>query len=161
MTKFFCNMLWRQQKLIITNSCIIFSPVPQGPINFLASCSFYCISPFCCHCYFERCLSLLKWCSWPLPWSMIKLAKNPLTILECSWCNWGIPRCALLLSMESPWRPVYNSRSDQGLITLTELDFATLEFVTSNLKNFFDKYSLYSKDVTIVALKVEKMHWLS
>ena len=38
----------------------------------------------------------------------------------------------------------------------TGLDFAIFEFVEHDFKHFFDNYSPYSKDGTIVALVVEK-----
>ena len=40
-----------------------------------------------------------------------------------------IPRCALLSPNDSPWRRVYESRSDQALITMTGLDFNKFESV--------------------------------
>lgn len=60
---------------------------------------------------------------------------HQLTTLEHNQCSQHIPRCALLLQKESPQKRVYNSRSDQALIMLTGLDFATLNLLlaTSNI----------------------------
>ncbi len=64
-----------------------------------------------------------------------------------------IPRCALLVPKQSAWRRVYESGSDQALITMTGMDFETFHFLEPDFKYFYDKYSPYSKDGVIVALQ--------
>lgn len=46
-------------------------------------------------------------------------------------------------------------RSSHALITLNGADCATFEFDQHYFKYFFDNYSLYSRDGTIIALKVK------
>lgn len=64
-----------------------------------------------------------------------------------------IPRCALLVPKQSAWRRVYESGSDQALITMTGMDFETFHYLEPDFKYFYDKYSPYSKDGVIVALQ--------
>jgi hypothetical protein len=69
--------------------------------------------------------------------------------------NRRIPRCALLTPKQSAWRRVYESGSDQALITMTGLDFETFHFIEPSFKYFYDRYSPYSKDGLIVALQLD------
>jgi hypothetical protein len=66
-----------------------------------------------------------------------------------------IPRCALLAPKQSAWRRVYESGSDQALITMTGLDFETFHFIEPDFKYFYDRYSPYSKEGAIVALQLD------
>ena len=49
---------------------------------------------------------------------------------------------------------MYESGSDQALITMTGMDFETFHFLESDFKYFYDRYSPYSKDGVIVALQL-------
>ncbi len=73
-------------------------------------------------------------------------------------CHRQIPRCALLSPKESPWRRVYESRSDQALITMTGLDFHTFEAVHQRFRYFYDNFSPHSQDGTIVQLDNTRRH---
>ena len=53
----------------------------------------------------------------------------------------------------SPWRQVLQSQDDQALITLTGLDFVTFDMVVYPFKFFFNNYTPFTKDGTIVALR--------
>jgi len=63
------------------------------------------------------------------------------------------PRCALLSPDGSAWKRVYESRSDQALITMTGLDFHTFHFLLHKFKPLYDNLSPHSKDGLIVALR--------
>ena len=60
---------------------------------------------------------------------------------------------ALLCPPQSPWRQVLQSRDDQALINLTGLDFVTFDMVVYPFKFFFNNYTPFTKDGTIVALR--------
>ena len=64
-----------------------------------------------------------------------------------------IPRSALLPPHESPWKRVLQSQNDQALITLTGLDFATFNVVAQPFQFFFDNYTPFTKEGSIVLLK--------
>ena len=69
-------------------------------------------------------------------------------------CHRRIARCALLAPKQSAWRQVFESGSDQALITMTGMDFETFHFLEPDFKYFYDRYSPYSKDSVIVALQL-------
>ncbi len=68
-----------------------------------------------------------------------------------------IPRSALLSPLKSPWKRVLQSRNDQALITLTKLDFATLDIVVHPFQYFFNNYTPFTNDGTIVPLKMKNV----
>ena len=63
-----------------------------------------------------------------------------------------IPRCALLSPGGSAWKKVYQSHSDQALITMTGLDFRTFHFILNKFKTFYDDLYPNSNDWLIGAL---------
>jgi hypothetical protein len=67
-----------------------------------------------------------------------------------------LPRCALPLPCESSWRRVYVSQSDQALITLTGVDFATFHFIHDRFAMWFNNYTPFTKDGFIRLKKVGK-----
>ena len=52
---------------------------------------------------------------------------------------------------------VLQSRNDQALITLTGLDFATLYIVVHPFQYFFDNYTPFTNNGTIVPLKMKNV----
>ena len=66
-----------------------------------------------------------------------------------------IPRCALRRPEQSAWRQVFESGSDQALITMTGLDFETFRSIEPDFRFFYNRYSPYSKDGVIVALQLD------
>jgi hypothetical protein len=48
---------------------------------------------------------------------------------------------------------MYQSMSDQALITVTGIDFATFLFLKTDFKYLYENFSPYSKDGTIVELQ--------
>lgn len=55
-----------------------------------------------------------------------------------------IPRHALLHPHESAWRKLYNSKSDQALITLTGLDVNAFEVLLARFASVYDSLSPYN-----------------
>ena len=82
-----------------------------------------------------------------------KYFHKQLTQLERMRRQRRIPRSALLSPGDSPWKKVYNSRSDQALITLTGLDFASFEMVECQFSHYFNRYTPFTNDGKI-ALKL-------
>ncbi len=82
-----------------------------------------------------------------------KWFNRQLTEVECRRHQCRIPRSALLCPPQSQWRQVLPSRDDQALITLTRLDFVTFDMVVYPFKFFFNNYTPFTKDGTIVALR--------
>ena len=80
---------------------------------------------------------------------------NQLSEMERRRCQRQIPRSALLLPSESAWRRAYHANNDQAMITLTGLDCVTFAFILQDFEYYFDNYSPYSTDGTIV--RVEKV----
>jgi hypothetical protein len=67
-----------------------------------------------------------------------------------------LPRCMLLLPCKSSWQQVYNSQSDQALITLTGVDFATFHFINDRFAMWLNNYTPFTKDGFIRLKKVGK-----
>ncbi len=57
-----------------------------------------------------------------------------------------IPRCALPLPQESPWRRVFYSNSDQALITLTGVDFNTFNFLHERFETWYKQYTPFTQN---------------
>lgn len=62
------------------------------------------------------------------------------------------PRDSLVHQKRSPWRKLYHSQNNQGMITLTGFDFDAFNIVCSKFAKVFDAYSPFGKDdnVTII-----------
>jgi hypothetical protein len=56
---------------------------------------------------------------------------------------------------------VYESKSDQALITLIDMDFVSFHFIDKEFKYFFNNYMPYSKDRSIVEREVNESVWPS
>ncbi len=52
-----------------------------------------------------------------------------------------IPRCSLLEQSQSAWRCLYESRNDQGMITLTGFDRATFDSICEIFTPVFESYT--------------------
>jgi hypothetical protein len=63
-----------------------------------------------------------------------------------------LPRESLLHQHRSPWRKLYNSMNNQGMITYTGFDFESFNKICSEFAKVFDAYSPFGKDdnVTII-----------
>lgn len=57
-----------------------------------------------------------------------------------------MPRIALLPPSQSAWRKIYESGSDQALITLTGFDYDTFEWLHSKFEPYFNNYSPFIKN---------------
>ena len=66
-----------------------------------------------------------------------------------------IPRCALPLPRDSPWRRVFFSNSDQALITLTGLDFDTFNHLHERFELWFWRYTPFTRDGYIREKKIQ------
>ena len=66
-----------------------------------------------------------------------------------------IPRCALPLPHDSPWRRVFFSNSDQALITLTGLDFDTFNHLHERFELWFWRYTPFTRDGYIREKKIQ------
>ena len=67
-----------------------------------------------------------------------------------------LPRCVLLLQCKSSLRRVYDSQSDQAMIILTGVDFATFHFIHDRFAMWFNTYTPFTKDGFIRLKKVGK-----
>jgi len=56
-----------------------------------------------------------------------------------------MPQIALLPPEKSAWRKIYESRSDQAMITFTGFDFDTFEWLNSKFEPYFKMYSPFIK----------------
>ena len=65
-----------------------------------------------------------------------------------------IPRCALPLPHESPWRQVFHSTSDQALITLTGVDFDTFHFLHERFEMWYKQYTPFMHNGCIWLKKI-------
>ena len=54
-----------------------------------------------------------------------------------------IPRCSLQDQSSSAWRRLYDSRNDQGMITLTGFDHAAFDFLCGIFAPVFDSYTQF------------------
>lgn len=68
-----------------------------------------------------------------------------------------VPRIALQHPSESAWRKIYESRSDQALITLTGFDFDTFEWLHEMFEPIYNQYSPFiDRNGQLVRLKCPK-----
>jgi hypothetical protein len=66
-------------------------------------------------------------------------------------------RDSLLHQNRSPWRKLYYSNDNQGMITLTGFDFNAFNTVCSKFEPVFDAYSPFGKDDNVtITLKISK-----
>ncbi len=56
----------------------------------------------------------------------------------------NIPRCSLLEHSQSAWRRLYESRNDQGMITLTGFDRATFNSLCEIFTPIFELYTPFN-----------------
>jgi hypothetical protein len=64
-----------------------------------------------------------------------------------------LPRMSLLSPHNSPWRKLYNSQSDQGMITLTGFDYVSFNALSKKFACLFNKYTPFKKDDNTIVLK--------
>jgi hypothetical protein len=70
-----------------------------------------------------------------------KVFYNNLSYWDKSRRRNRIPRIALLPPSQSAWRKIFDSRSDQALITMTGFDFETFEWLNEKFRPYFEQYS--------------------
>jgi hypothetical protein len=67
-----------------------------------------------------------------------------------------LPRMSLLSPHNSPWRKLYNSQNDQGMITLTGFDYVSFNVVSEKFARLFDEYTPFKKDDNTIVLKISR-----
>ena len=68
-----------------------------------------------------------------------------------------LPRLSLLSPSKSPWRKLFLSKSDQGMITLTGFDYDSFNTVCEKFAPVFEAFSPFGKDdVTAITPKVSR-----